>query len=72
MPDWVHVWFWLRFLRDPQVMTPLPQQEWHPEAMSQGVYEKYENEWVQTGAPQTTTKQVLLAMGAVEDDGIPF
>jgi len=74
MPDWVHVWFWLRFLRFEQVMTSLPQQGVNPTAMSMDQYLVFEDEWESAGAPQTTAKQVLAVMGAAvkETDDIPF
>jgi hypothetical protein len=72
MPEWVHVWFWLRFLREPQMMTPLPQQEDDPDKMSDGEYEQLRNEWRRVGAPLTSTKKLLAAMGASGTDDIPF
>lgn len=73
MPDWVHVWWWLRFLRDPQVMTPLPQQGINPEAMSMDSFDLYEVEWREVDAPRASTDKILVAMGADPyDDDIPF
>lgn len=53
MPEWVHVWFWLRAARG--VATKLPQQErppGDPEAMSMEAYELFRSEWVAAGAPR--------------------
>jgi hypothetical protein len=74
---WTHVWFWMRFLRDPQVMTPLPQQGINPEAMSMDSYELYEEQWTESGAPTTGAHKVLAAMGVTATpvdpyDDIPF
>jgi hypothetical protein len=71
MPEWVHVWFWLRFLRGDQDLTPLPQQGINPESMSMERYGLLEREWVAAGAPSTSARQIIMAMGG-EDDGIPF
>lgn len=78
MPQWAHVWFWLRFMRADQVKTPIPQQGINPEAMSMDSYELYEVEWIEAGAPSASPEGVLAAMGAMteseseDDDGIPF
>lgn len=73
MPTWVHVWFWMRVLREPQVWTPLPQQGINPEAMSMNAYELYEREWAQSGSRSTSSAEVLSAMGAGSIvDEIPF
>jgi hypothetical protein len=76
MPDWVSVWFWMRFVRDPQVMTPIPQQGINPDAMSMDSFDLYEAQWIEVGAPTTTSAEILAAMGVqpepVVDDGIPF
>lgn len=73
MPDWVHVWFWLRFLRGERILTPLPQQGINPAAMSMDEYEELAVEWSESGAPRTTTSQVVAVMsGASLADDIPF
>ena len=75
MPDWVHIWFWLRFIRGEQVLTALPQQGINPDAMSMSDYDSFVNEWVEAGAPQTTATKVVMAMtgGAIfTEDDIPF
>jgi hypothetical protein len=79
MPQWASVWFWLRFVREPRDMTPLPQQGINLEAMTLSRYEELEAEWLRSGAPVASAQQVVMAMGAVApernpllDDGIPF
>ena len=57
MPNWAHVWFWLRFIRG--VMRPLPQQGINPEAMSMDSYELYETEWREAGAPVASPEEVV-------------
>lgn len=75
MPEWVQVWTWLRFLRKQRVLTFLPQQEPHPEAMTEERYQEYRTEWKQAGSPTLSTKQVVAAMsGQVfpDPEDIPF
>jgi hypothetical protein len=77
MPEWAHVWFWLRFLRDPTVPTPLPQQGINSEAMSMSMasYELYAAQWRDAGSPRTSERKLVAAMtGAPVDDDeeIPF
>ena len=73
MPDWVHVWFWLRFLRGESLLTPLPQQGINPEAMSMAEYDELEREWTKAGAPMTTQSQVVAVLtGGPLTDDIPF
>lgn len=55
LPEWTHVWFWMRFkLKD---FTMLPQQDpsgtvsGAVKVMSRTEYEKKRNEWVDAGSP---------------------
>lgn len=50
-PEWVWVWNWLRELREPRNMIPLPQQQ-QPDSMSVEEYEKLRDEWVAAGSPK--------------------
>lgn len=73
MPDWVPVWFWLRFLRAEPVSTPLPQQGINPEAMSMDEYVQLEQEWARSGSPTATAKQIVRAITADPlSEEIPF
>jgi hypothetical protein len=75
MPQWVQVWFWLRFLREPRDLAPLPHQGINPEAMTMERYEKFEAEWMNSGAPKVSTEEVVMAMTGdsfIHDDEIPF
>jgi len=57
IPEWVHVWAWLRFVRDPKVMDGLPQQE-VAEAMSMARFFDYLSEWKRHGSPRITHQQI--------------
>ena len=72
MPEWVHVWFWLRFIRG--VVSPLPQQEHDdPMAMSVDEYERFRNEWELAGAPKATPRHLIAAMsGDRLNEEVPF
>ena len=71
MPDWVPVWFWLRFVRGD--MQPLPQQGINPEAMSMAQYDELQAEWWRSGSPSPTAEQIVMAVSANPlIDGIPF
>jgi hypothetical protein len=74
MPEWVSVWFWLRFLRDPAVPTPIPQQGINPASMSMESYELFAEQWRQAGAPAQSQQRMVAAMtgAVVDDDEIPF
>lgn len=76
IPEWVQVWSWLRFLRGPQDMTPLPQQGDDPENMSQERYLELRQEWVDAGRPSMSLRTIVAVMSGsvavVDDDGIPF
>lgn len=74
VPEWAHVWFWMRFLRDPQDMRSLPQQDWFvEEAMGQSEYEQMHAEWKSAGAPRTSPRLVVAAMaGTADEDEFPF
>ena len=68
MPEWVHVWYWLRSLRHPPMAETLPQQErppGNPEAMSMDEYELLRQEWVAAGAPKLTQPDALY-------EAVPF
>jgi hypothetical protein len=74
VPRWVQVWMWLRFLRQPPVRTPLPQQD-DPDAMSLDAFELYEAEWLEAGSPSLTSEQFVAVMSGTtpeDDDEIPF
>lgn len=63
MPDWVSVWFWLRFQRDPRIEAHLPQQsQYVDETMSMERYERYLEEWRRSDAPRPSTAQVVAAL----------
>ena len=62
-PEWVFVWWWLRFKRDPQVMDALPQQERWATPMGRSDYDRYRGEWLEAGAPKVSTTQVVASMG---------
>jgi hypothetical protein len=53
LPEWVGVWWWLRNIRDPHELRPLPHQSEPPapEAMSISEYEQYLREWITAGKP---------------------
>jgi len=70
-PEWVNVWFWLRFLRNPRILTPLLQQELHSGAMAMDEYEHHRQEWISAGAPATSTAQIAQAMG-INEEFVPF
>lgn len=75
MPEWAHVWFWARFVRDPRDMRSLPDQiPFVNDAISRSQYDELRHEWVNAGSVRTSPGLVLAAMtGEVEDDdGIPF
>jgi hypothetical protein len=85
MPEWVQVWTWLRFMRNPSIRVPLPQQEPDPEAMSEERYYELRDEWTSSGSPALSTSQIVAAMGAgaefedsdftratSDEDDIPF
>lgn len=71
MPEWVQVWSWLRFMRTPTLMTPLPQQDVPSEdAMTMGRYEQLRSEWVRAGRPSMTIGALVAVMSG--DVDIPF
>jgi hypothetical protein len=74
MPTWVQVWWWMRFLRHPQVMTPLPHQGINPEAMSMDRYDALHSEWVKAGSPRTSIHKIVAVMSGSNPlvDDIPF
>lgn len=55
IPEWVLVWRWSRYMRDPRVDAPFPQQEPHhrPPYLSEKQYAELRDEWVAAGSPGT-------------------
>lgn len=73
MPEWVHVWFWLRSAL--KVMTTLPQQErppGNPEAMPMAAYEHFRNDWLAAGAPRADAANVLATTADALRERVPF
>lgn len=57
-PEWVWVWSWVRFHRDPAEDRPFPQQTGFvdpSEAMTTEEYETLRNEWIAIGRPKKET-----------------
>lgn len=55
-PEWYHVWFWARRLRDPVDDRSFPQQEGHVDPMSMMTMDEYEvlrKEWIKAGKPKS-------------------
>lgn len=52
--EWLHVWSWSRFLREPRNLRFFPQQEVPDpsECMSMTEYEKLRDEWIAAGSPK--------------------
>lgn len=75
MPEWVQVWWWLRFMRSPQVVTPLPYQGINPDAMSMDEYDGFYDEWTDAGSPRTSVQKIMAVMSGsagISTDDIPF
>lgn len=73
MPEWVHVWAWLRFGRS--ILTPMPQQGINPKAMSMDEFETYRGEWMEEGSPRVTPAQIVTVVSGGKvpiSDDIPF
>lgn len=54
-PEWVWVWSWLRFIRDPRIENPLPQMADFVDpgtALTTEQYETLRDEWIATGSPR--------------------
>lgn len=54
-PEWVWVWSWCRFLRDPKEERPFPQQDSFvdmAEAMTTGEYDILRSAWIEAGRPK--------------------
>lgn len=64
-PEWVQVWTWARFARQPVDRRTFPQQQEHaiPE-MTLAEYEQLRAEWVEAGSPALDTNGLVAAMGA--------
>lgn len=54
-PEWVHVWSWSRFMREPRNLRFFPQQDVPDptECMSLDEYEKLQQEWIAAGKPKS-------------------
>jgi hypothetical protein len=55
-PQWVHVWSWLRWVREPKEERTLPQQDgWDftddTDRLTLTAYTEMEEEWVAAGSP---------------------
>ena len=72
MPDWVQVWAWLRFIRDPRDMTPLPQQEPDPNTMSRERFDELSAEWIAKGSPSMSMKKLVAVMTGAAGEELPF
>jgi hypothetical protein len=64
MPEWAHVWYWLRFLREPRSFVTLPQQNAHP-AVTEAEYDRLRSEWKRAGSPTVSPVQLVAAMTGV-------
>lgn len=55
-PEWAWVWGWARFMRDPTIDTPFPQQRNHVDPngpmLSKAEYETLRDEWHAAGSPK--------------------
>lgn len=54
-PEWVHVWYWSRVVREPPEGKVFPQQERFGDPknlMSKDEYEKVRSEWKAAGSPK--------------------
>lgn len=76
MPEWVHVWWWLRTMRDPIVQEPLPQQRGHVDdalVMTSERYDELRGEWIEAGAPRNA-KSLLesLRNDSLQQIEVPF
>lgn len=62
VPEWVHVWWWIRRIREPREERPLPQQQdehgnplHNPDHyLDQVDYDRLRSEWVTAGSPKMT------------------
>jgi hypothetical protein len=64
-PEWVWVWSWARFLREPRVEEPFPQQRDfvdHDETLSTSQYENLRTEWHEAGSPRLPNPLALAAV----------
>lgn len=54
-PDWVHVWSWCRFLREPRTLRFFPQQDVPDpnECMTMDEYDGLHKEWIDAGSPKS-------------------
>lgn len=54
-PEWVHVWYWSRVIRQPSENRGFPQQEGNVDPrtqMTRDDYEKVRVEWKEAGSPK--------------------
>lgn len=71
MPEWVQFWTWLRFIRDPPDLTPLPEQQLREPALTTHRYGELKREWVKAGQPSLTPQQVISVL-IPDDEPLPF
>ena len=58
--EWVFIWKWARFARQPPELRSMPQQaEWVAETLTGDEYAELKKEWVAAGAPKDLPTQVL-------------
>ena len=70
MPEWVHVWGWLRFNRE--LVVAMPQQKIE-DSITVDEYELFREEWLGIGAPRMTPRGLVAAMsGERLKDPVPF
>lgn len=70
-PEWMFVWSWLRYQREPPDLRGLPQQDAYdddPDAMSMQEYARLREEWLAAGAPKLQ-RGPLAAAGVTEGEG---
>jgi hypothetical protein len=63
-PEWVHVWFWMRYRRRPPDMRVLPQMDPYDERerMSEEEATALLAAWVAAGSPKVSLDQIVGAM----------
>jgi hypothetical protein len=66
VPVWVHVWWWLRRVREERDLRSLPQQRdglAEEPFMSETEFAAYLAEWQAAGSPKLRTPQLIAAAG---------
>ena len=61
IPEWVHVWWWIRRFREPRDTRPLPQQVEVADplrTMTTGQYDDLKGEWSLAGAPRINSEEL--------------